>query len=409
MAKKSKNRILIIDDDIEICRSFSEWLTDKGCHAEFATSGGEGLGKIKNKDYDVIILDIRMPDIDGIEVLRQAKGIIPDTPIIMLTGYASMESAIEAVRYGAYDYIAKPANMEKLDITIRRAIQQKILEIKNKKMLEELRINNQQLSVYKEELERLVSDTKNELEITREHLFRAERLAALGEFAAGFCHEISNPLTIISGTLEYLIRNNSKIDVGSSDIKSIASEVERCRRSIERLRSFTKDAETVELSSVNINLLLEEVIDFMKNQLERLKISVDKRFSSDIPEIIVNRERLKEVFVNLVLNAQAAMPQGGNISIITRCHNNKKGIVIEIGDTGRGIPKEIAGKIFDPFFTIKREGMGLGLAISHNIISKLNGSIDVRSKEGEGTTFIIKLPVGREERNEGREMRDEGR
>jgi len=404
VVRKNKNKILIIDDDIEICRSFSEWLKDKKYLTEFVTKGTEGLEKIKQEDYDVIILDIKMPDIDGIEVLRQAKEIVPDIPIIILTGYASTESAVEAVRYGAYDYISKPANMHKLDIIIRRAIQQKILLVKNVKMVKELGVRNEQLSVYKDQLEKLVADTKDELKITKEQLLRSERLAALGEFAAGFCHEVSNPLAIISGTLEYLIKdnsNNTKVEIAFSELKSIAAEAERCRRSIERLRNFTNDVETSKPSSVNINLLLEEVVNFMKHQLERLKISVNKEFNPDIPEIIADRNRLKEVFINLVLNAQHAMPKGGTITFITKCHSDKKGIAIGIGDTGRSIPKEIIGRIFDPFFTTKVMGMGLGLPISQNIISKYGGSIDVRSKGGEGTTFTIKFPVGKEAGNEG--------
>lgn len=234
--------------------------------------------------------------------------------------------------------------------------------------------------------ERLKQSTQ-ELEA---QLLQSTKLAALGQLAAGIAHELRNPLTSIKILFNSIVsRIGTRKDI-ETDIKVIESEIDRMNGIIKQFLDFSRPSFLC-LSSVDVNNILEDTLRLMAYELEEQKISVSKVFSKKPLNINADIEKLKQVFINIILNSIQAMPEGGKLVIKTV---DKDGhIEITIKDTGKGIPSDIKNKIFEPFFTTKEGGLGLGLCITKRIIDYHGGNIEIDSTVGKGTTVKIKIPV----------------
>ncbi len=227
------------------------------------------------------------------------------------------------------------------------------------------------------------------LKNTQEQLVQAAKLAAIGELAANIAHEINNPLTSILGYSE-LMKEEEDMESIMRDIEIIEAESLRARDIVKQLLEFSKRW-PLKIGKVDVNKLLNEVIDLATLNNKASRISIEKDFSP-LPQIEADANQIKQVFLNLVNNAIQAMPEGGTLGISTEKVNNS--VVVEVSDTGIGIPEEIVQKIFEPFFTTKKDrGTGLGLPISYRIIKKHGGEIEVKRRNGKGTTFRVILPV----------------
>lgn len=242
-----------------------------------------------------------------------------------------------------------------------------------------------------------VEKLAKELKITQERLIESERMAAMGEIASALVHEIRNPLVAVGGfarRTDKLIKENFK---GDSSIKKylrvIIGEVERLEKVLRDLLDFSVD-EAVSYSKCKIKTMMGEVLDILRGDFEKTNIRILREFS-EAPSIYGNRRQIKYVFSNLILNAKQAMGDQGTLTIRTYklMEDNILMAVCEIGDTGGGISEEAIHNIFNPFFTTKVYGSGLGLSIAHKIITKHYGKISIRNEPGVGVTFIIKLPT----------------
>ena len=228
--------------------------------------------------------------------------------------------------------------------------------------------------------------------LVQEQLSNAEKMASLGTLAAGVAHEINNPLGIIIGFGELLLENTPKETQAYQDIKLILKHALHCKSIVQNLLNFARPTE--ELSeAIDINEAIKEVINVVRHTLEINNIQIKTKLAKFLPLARGDKKQLQQVFLNLIINAMDAMPDGGELSITTRL-NKHQAIEILFKDTGCGIKEEDLGKIFDPFFTTKPEGKstGLGLSISYSIINKYNGRIRCESEENRGATFIIDLP-----------------
>ncbi len=238
---------------------------------------------------------------------------------------------------------------------------------------------------------------------TEDLVVQSSKMAALGKMAAGIAHEINNPLQIIGDQAGWMkdlldsedVKSNENFQEFEQCIKKIERQVNRSREITHRLLRFGRRMETTQ-DMVDINHLLAETITFLENEAHYRDITIQTQYAEDLPEITTDSNQLQQVFLNIIDNAIDAVGQSGKILIKTALvSNSSKQIEVTIVDNGPGIPKEVLARIFDPFFTTKRpdEGTGLGLSISYSIIEKLRGKISVKSEEGSGTTFTIKLPV----------------
>ncbi len=231
-----------------------------------------------------------------------------------------------------------------------------------------------------------------------EQVRRADRLAAVGSLAAGVAHEIRNPLGSVKGLVQLLKEDLKDDDQKKAYADIIVKEVDRLNKVVEELLSFARpDASELEANFIqlNINDVIEQTLLLAEHDSKREKIQIIKEFSSDVPLVLADAKKLQQAFLNIIFNAFGAMEDGGDLTIKTSFNKSTKVLNIAFSDTGIGISDEGQKKIFDPFYTAKASGTGLGLTISHQIISSHQGRINVKSEMGQGTTFTISLPEKR--------------
>ncbi len=227
-----------------------------------------------------------------------------------------------------------------------------------------------------------------EMEKLEKQLLQSEKLATLGKLAAGVAHEINNPLTSISLHTQIMLKK-TRDEKTNGRLEIINKEANRAARIVKGLLEFARQSE-LKLSSVNINNEIDRVLDILDPQLNGIRVTT---VLEPLPLVLADSEQIQQVIMNMLTNSIQSITKNGEIIIMTKAKNGN--VEISITDNGGGIPQDNISKIFDPFFTTKSpcEGTGLGLSICYGIIKKHNGSIDVKSEVGTGTTFTIKLPI----------------
>jgi len=251
-----------------------------------------------------------------------------------------------------------------------------------------------------EEFNRLLqalSDRDERLERQRADLLRAERLAAVGRIAAQVAHEIRNPLSSVALNVELLAEEST---TGNPDtrrlVTSIGKEVDRLTEITEEYLRFARLPKP-ELAPMPLGTLLADLLGFLGPTLEERTVTLERRIAGDLPDLLADEEQLRRAFLNLLRNSIDAMPEGGRLRIeASRIETNPGVVEVRITDTGAGIPAEVLDRVFDPFFSTKERGTGLGLALTQQIVLEHAGRIDVESHLGEGTTFVLQLPVAAE-------------
>ncbi|MFB3881619.1 MAG: sensor histidine kinase [Armatimonadota bacterium] len=242
------------------------------------------------------------------------------------------------------------------------------------------------------QLEKLLA-VLDELGRTQAQLVHSEKLASLGVLAGGVAHEINNPLMVILGRTELMLMDDATNADMKRNLDTIRNETERIARIVQNLLTFSRKSRQEKIERVNVNEVIERTLMLGEHQLTVGNVKVLKEMDPKLPEIDANAGQLQQVFMNLIINAHHAMPDGGELTIRTGSVPDDR-VFVEISDTGVGITPEDINRIFDPFFTTKEEGKGtgLGLAVSRNIIDNHGGDIGVRSAIGVGTTFRVILP-----------------
>ena len=221
------------------------------------------------------------------------------------------------------------------------------------------------------------------------------KMASLGVLSSGVAHEINNPLGVILGYAGYLEKKIPEDDPNFTFIHEIKRESKRCKKIVQNLLSYSRTPLPV-LEPTDISQLLRQIIDFAGNHTDLYHIRIIQNIADDIPSIPADADQLRQVAINLLLNAGSASPKGSEINVTAQLEENKY-VQITITDSGEGISEENLEKIFEPFFTTKARGTGLGLAITKQIIEMHQGQISIDSEVGQGTTVIILLPLVREE------------
>lgn len=246
----------------------------------------------------------------------------------------------------------------------------------------------------------------DELKVRQLQLFHSQKLAALGQLATGVAHEINNPLFVISSEAEMLLNDENSDDNTKAASKIIIEQVKRIKDITERLLEFSRKRE-FKLKPLEVDRILEKSITLLTYQARMEDIEIRKEIEPNLPKILGDSHQLQEVFLNLMLNAVQAMEKGGKLTVrVSKEEVTKYGrretdrfklgmeyMAIEFRDTGSGMDEETLNKIFDPFFTTREKGVGLGLSVSYGIIDNHKGIIEAQSRLGEGSVFIVKLPI----------------
>jgi len=413
MSKSTK--ILIVDDDDVDRMTLVRALKKAGIEADIceASTSEEGVKISQQHCFDCVFLDYQLPDSNGLEALRIIRDSGVDCPIVMLTGQSDTQLAVEMMKTGASDYLSKGELSP--EILSRRVL--RLIDL-YKTELEQKRVEEKQKQLLKE------------LQNTQEQLVQSEKMASIGQLAAGVAHEINNPVGYIhsnigtldgyvSGLLELIeayeqaesqivdislkkiiedIKEKLDLDFLKEDIRSLVIEsqegVTRVKQIVQDLKDFSH-VDTPEWQWVDLHKGLSSTLNIVNNEI-KYKAEVIKQYG-DLPEVECFPSQLNQVFLNLLVNAAHAIEERG--TIIVRTGFEKEEVWIEVVDTGKGIAKDQICRIFDPFYTSKPigEGTGLGLSLSYGIVQKHGGRIDVNSKVGEGTSFKVWLPVRQSE------------
>jgi signal transduction histidine kinase len=259
---------------------------------------------------------------------------------------------------------------------------------------EELMSLNQNLEARVEERTRdLAAESAQRMSLEK-HMAQTEKLAAIGELSAGVAHEINNPLGVILGYCQLLIRAETTDSERKDDLKTIEKHAKHCQQIVADLLSFSRSAGT-EKTLCDVHQILDDVIEFISKHTDLSHMDVVRKYDQGLPQLHMNRERIKQVFINLVMNARYAMGTGGVLTLETQYSEADRQAVIRIVDNGSGIAESDITRIFDPFFTTKPtgQGTGLGLSVTYGIIKDHGGDIHVDSQLGEGSTFTLFLPA----------------
>jgi two-component system sensor histidine kinase AtoS len=249
----------------------------------------------------------------------------------------------------------------------------------------------EELKIFSQQMEEKIQKTTADLRKAEAQLIRSEKLAALGQLAAGIAHEIRNPLTSINILIHSIAESFPSETAHREDLKVVEEEIHRINEIIDQFLRFAKPALPL-FEKTDVLPIFEDTLQLLRPQIERQQITVQKDFSS-LPSITIDKEQMKQVILNLLMNAIQAMPEGGRLKLSGRITGDHHWIQFSIKDSGIGVPPEDMHKLFDPFFSTKEGGIGLGLSIAHRIIDQHHGKIEVESTSGKGTLFTLWLPT----------------
>jgi two-component system, NtrC family, sensor histidine kinase HydH len=237
-----------------------------------------------------------------------------------------------------------------------------------------------------------MGDTLQKKEKLEEQLARAEKLASLGQMISGVAHEIRNPLGIIRGTVQLMERDFKEVKGLEEYIKIVKEQSDRENRVIQELLDYARPSKQI-LSEMDINILIKSVLSFTNKYIQDKHVKPQLELADNLPKLVIDCDKMKQVFVNIIINACEAMENGGNLCIKTSIEDRY--VKIYFKDNGIGMDELQLKNLFNPYYTTKPKGTGLGLSISNGIVEMHGGNIEVRSKKGDGSTFIVSIPIGR--------------
>ncbi|HMQ54032.1 MAG TPA: response regulator [Anaerolineae bacterium] len=481
-------KALVVDDEAFIRMACQAVLQLEGFETVTRADGPAALAALAAEPFDLVLIDLSMPGMDGLALLEQVANHHKQVSPIIMTGYATLEAAIRAQELGAEGFILKPFDDAGLLRTIQPVMERRLLRREYNRLQARLeawreweiifntltdgllvhrqdnglitranqtlagwlglasdelldrpvgeviegaspcylcrlappledaliesstaelsgpawapehafRVRTQRLPAFTEsqpetEIIHIIEDITHTKRMQTQ-LMQAEKLSALGRLAASLSHEINNPLQALRSGLRLLGRPTISDEKRHNYVAMLSKEVERLIDLTAQTLDFARPARTGRTAS-DLNQLLRETLELAKKQLLRHQIEPMLDLTVDLPPVLGIPSQLKQVFLNLILNAIDAMPDGGRLQVLTRLTGNQQFVKVIVSDNGQGMSPETVSRIFEPFFSTKDNGTGLGLSISYSIIDAHCGLIDVDSQPGQGTRFTVLLPT----------------
>jgi two-component system, NtrC family, sensor histidine kinase HydH len=355
-------RVLVVDDNTQLLDNMKELLEDAGYDVTGASSCAGALVQAQ-AGFDVALVDLRLPDGEGTTLAPQLKERVPDGEVVLLTGLGTLETAVAAVRSGAFAYLLKPCATPELLLTLEQALRQ-------------VRLHRD-----KRELARRAQVT--------------EKLAAVGTLTAGLSHEIRNPLNAAGLQLTVLERRVRKLQESVQEpllepLLLVRDEIRRLDHILEDFLQFARPREFPP-SAVAVGALLGRVQSLLSGQAEQRGVRLEVEPVRFGMAVRGDEERLRQVLLNLALNALEATPTDGQVRFSASTQGDE--VEVYVDDSGPGIPAHVQARLFEPFFTTKASGSGLGLSIVHAIVTQHGGTIEVGDGPLGGARFTVRLPA----------------
>jgi PAS domain S-box-containing protein len=486
---QTRRRVLIVDDNTELVDTLRAVLASgvPGIVIETASNGAAALPLAQN-GFDVAIVDVKLPDISGVDLIRPLRSASPFSEVLLLTGYASVDAAIGALRSGAFAFVLKSFRPEELISIVDQALtkvelkhEREELERRYRDLVEvtdvlvvalsgagdvalmnrkaaslvgttseqahgrpfeswlpsedvpalrsalaETRAQSRAVEVETGFFDKVAGVAPARGKRIRWHLSRsrdsanlvyaigldvterralekraadAEALSAMGELAMNLAHEIRNPLNAAVLQLHLLNRNLDRLEAEAGTREALKDRARIVGDEIGRLnRLLTEFLELarprgIAREPVHLPRLVDEVLDLEEESARGRGVTIVRELPEDGCVAIGDREKLKQVIINLVVNALEAMKQGGTLTLRVRPGRDR--VVLVVADTGPGIASELLANVFDPFFTTKEAGTGLGLSIVRKIVDQHGGEVDIESERGKGAKVVVSIPTGR--------------
>jgi two-component system NtrC family sensor kinase len=372
--EEPRPKILLVDDEPDFLNSLAQRLRLRGLSVLTAESGADALWTLEGESVEVVVLDVKMPGMDGVTALGEIKKRHPGVEVIMLTGHADLEASLEGMKLGFFDYLTKPVDIERLLAKINAA--------------------RRRAGSGRE------APPEGGFKVRlKERMVAADRLASLGILAGSIAHEINNPLALISESLGYMATILAKHPEIDPDLRKklelavdkAGSGVRRARRISQGLLSFARKTDQA-VREIDLEQLAAEVVELTGKAASHAGAEVSVVSETAQAKVLTDPYLLRQVLLNLVTNAIQAVGKGGRVNL--RIMDGPRAPVLAVEDNGPGIPPENLERIFEPFFTTKapEEGTGLGLSVSRGIMEELGGSLEVESSPGRGATFRVALP-----------------
>ncbi len=371
-------QILVIDDEVGPRESLRMLLkTDYEVHTADCVEAG--LKMLRENKPDTIVMDIRMPGMTGIEGLRKIREIDSNLSVIMLTGFGALETAKEALRLGANDYISKPFDASEMRDVIARNVERTRVHRASENTAAEIKeLNNRLLK----------------------ELAQKERLASLGQASAEFVHDLGNPLTIVWGYVQLLAKkleksDNAAVDKATSikELNIIEQNIRTCRELLTMWQSYGS-VEASPRKPISVSAIVRDAIKGTGPLAAQHGVELHSEISEDACTLTGDSVQINRAVQNVIVNAVQACSDNKGRVVVT-CTPKDFYVDLKIEDTGAGMTPAQMSKIFDPYFTTKqgKSGTGLGLYITKKVVEDHNGSIKVESTPDVGTTFLIRLPL----------------
>jgi signal transduction histidine kinase len=379
----SQTPVLIIDDEPSIREGLKEFLDDEGYDVHLAADGGEALGIFQKVYPELVVTDLRMPGMPGIEVISRIRALRDDTAVIVLTGHGTLETAVEAIRLNVFDFISKPIDLDQFKSTLDRARDGLLTARKVKEEMDSLW---EQLAL-----------AQSHLNEYRQKMAEVEPLALAGRLVAGLLHNLTSPLSYIKGEAELLQMIHPEVE----NLEKIQEQARRMTKIIRTVLKKVKKSQDRQVEWLQLNTVLEEEVLFLESHpFFRHEIEKEWLLADDLPLFNGAAADFGQIFGNILRNAAEAMKSQPTRKMVLFTSHNESEIIVSIRDTGPGISKEIRDRVFQPFFSTKIDevgisgsfGMGLGLYSCQQLVQQYGGSIELVSSPGQGATFSIHLP-----------------
>lgn len=357
-----KSHILVVDDE-NGPRQALRMLLKEDYRVHLAMNVMNALEVLEKEPIELIITDVRMPKLTGVDLLCESKKSYPDVQVVVLTGYGQLETAVKAVEYGAFAYMEKPFDNDALLDVVRGALDKYRCE-GERRALEYLALE-------------------------------ANRFETLGRVVSGMMHDMGSPLSVLGSQLELLTANPARSDLKERFI-TMRAQVDHCNDMVRSTMNFLR-SEGQETMLIGLNSVVESCLEVGRPMLRDRNVEVTLDLKPDVPAITGDLVLVRQAVLNLITNACQAMesqPERKELTIGT--WSTEERVCLSIEDTGPGVPEDVRDQIFDTFFSTKgKSGTGLGLSVVKNAMRRLNGSVELEDNLGRGACFVLRFPVPR--------------
>lgn len=381
-----EHRILVVDDEKEIREMLFKMLTRLGgFRVEMARDGEEALEQIEQDKFDLVLTDLKMPKKDGLQLVSDIAKRNPEILTVLMTGHGTIDSALEAMKRGASDYLTKPLNLEEMVVRLRKVLDERQRFVK-------------------------LRDFATQLEKANQELRRIDQMKS--EFVSIASHELRTPLATIKTAIQLILKEKAG-EVNETQKKFLLmaeSNINRLTNILNDLLDLSRiESGRVEMQckEMDVRVSIDSILSSFKPQADQKSIQLHMEVEKDLPFVYGDQEKIEQILTNLIGNAIKFTQEGGKVDVFAKLLNGgRNNVAISVRDSGIGIPEDQHEKVFEKFFQVEGSlhrsvsGTGLGLAITKGLVEALQGKIWVESELDKGSTFTFTLPVSKGEKRE---------